>query len=103
MPDPGPIDFDDLLKAVASAFEVPVKQLTTRGRHHYWPRFAAIWLCRNFLHETLRDIGERFGGVTAATVSQSLAQVETLIVEQPEFAGAVEVASSAILSGMSAK
>ena len=49
-----------------------------------------MWVFRQDFHESLQAIGQRFGGVSIGTVSDSLRHAETLLKEQPAFGDAID-------------
>ena len=89
VPDP-----EALLRAVAAEFGVTREQQLARGRHQNHARLAALWLCRELLHESLGQLGIRFGGLQPSTVSEALQKAARLMAENAEFRRAVERAGT---------
>ena len=85
VPDPG-----SLLAAVASEFGVSLEELTVKGRHRNHARLAALWLCREHLHESLGQLGIRFGGLQPSTVSEALHKAADLMTENAAFRQAID-------------
>jgi chromosomal replication initiation ATPase DnaA len=54
---------------------MPTKRLLQERRHGSEAHNVAMWLLRQ-RGETLREIGERFGGIDYAAVSQRIRRVE---------------------------
>ncbi len=79
-----------LLATVAAEFEVTVENLLARGRHRNRARLAAMWLCRERIHESLTQLGERFGGLSASTVSEALREASHLLSSDKAFCDAVQ-------------
>ena len=79
-----------LLSAVATAFDVPLETLLSRGRHRNRARLAAMWLCRERFHESLHQLGQRFGGLSPSTVSESLSEASRLLSSDNAFRTAVQ-------------
>lgn len=79
-----------LLAVVAREFEVPLDSLLARGRHRNRARLAAMWLCRERIHESLSQLGDRFGGLSPSTVSEALREVARLRSEDKAFGDALQ-------------
>ena len=63
VPDPQ-TQTTNLLAIVAREFDVPISQLTTKGKHNNWPRDAAIWICYEQLHQSYDQLTLIFGGTS---------------------------------------
>ncbi|MBM4075124.1 MAG: hypothetical protein FJ267_05725, partial [Planctomycetes bacterium] len=74
-----------ILTIVAQAFDVDPEDLVARGRHRNRARLAALWLCRERIHESLVELGKRFGGLSPSTVSEALCEASRLRVVEDSF------------------
>ena len=79
-----------MLAAVAVKFGVSLEELTVKGRHRNHARLAALWLCRGHLHESLGQLGIRFGGLQPSTVSEALHKAADLMTENAAFRQAID-------------
>lgn len=82
---------DEVLAAVAAAWDVDAGALTARGRQlgpmERRARQVAILLCRNETDLTLAAIGERFGGIHYSAVGQNIRRVQAAMKEDRKLAG----------------
>ena len=98
---PEPATAERIQEAVASAFGVPVEELTSssRGALPLRARQAAFLLTRELTELSLPQIGRLYGGRDHSTVLNSLRRAETALNEDPAFAGRVHKLRSTIHSG----
>ncbi len=80
VPDPC---LQQLLHAVAAAFNVPISHLLAKGKHSNWPRDAAIWLAFEKLHQSHAVIAQAFGGVTTSSIRESLKRTQSRLQQPP--------------------
>jgi chromosomal replication initiator protein len=87
--DVGP---DQIEKAVAAAFHVPLTELRSKGRQRRVaePRQVAMYLEKTLLDLPYTQIGHRFGGRDHSTVIHSVRKVEERIRLEPEFRSRIE-------------
>jgi len=74
---------DDVVAAVSQAFEVDPADVLASRRHGNQARLAAIYLARLASDEAVGMIAHRFGGVSAAAISKTVARVEHRRGEDP--------------------
>jgi putative transposase len=67
---------DDVIAAVAQTFAVEAAVVLVRRRHGNDARLAAIYVARRVTDEGVGAIGRRFGGVSTAAISQTVARME---------------------------
>jgi REP element-mobilizing transposase RayT len=67
---------EDVIRAVAQAFGVKEAEVLLSRRHGNDARLAAIYLSRQVTDEGVGAIGRRFGGVSTAAVSKTVARME---------------------------
>jgi len=77
---------DEIIREVAEHFQVGVEELKGERRTSRItiPRQVAMYLCREFTHFSLKDIGEAFGGKDHTTVIYAVTKVEErLEIDEP--------------------
>lgn len=69
------------IEFVSDAYGVSVECVTKSGRSmdYVWPRWVAMYLCRNYLSMTLQSIGEKFSGRHHTSVRHALDSMEKAI------------------------
>jgi chromosomal replication initiator protein len=84
---------NEIQKAVAQYFDIPVNEMTSarRARHIARPRQVAMYLARELTPRSLPEIGRRFGWRDHTTVMHAIKQIERLMTEQPEMTGCVQL------------
>lgn len=72
------VSIDRILDAVASHFNIKVHDITgsKRPKNIAEPRMVAMYLSRTLTDESLKDIGQAFGGRNHTTVIHAIKQVE---------------------------
>ena len=60
---------EDVVDAVSDAFGVSAEYVLRRGSRQNPARLAAVYLCRSLTRASVREIGERFGGVNGQAIS----------------------------------
>src|SRR6266536_2103856 len=66
------IDPDRILQRVAEKYQVDRKRLVARGERGLYARNLAMWMIWETGNKSLREIGELFGGLDYAAVSQRI-------------------------------
>lgn len=81
------LDVDAIKQAVAEAWDVTVKDLTSKRRTKdvMIPRQTAMYLIRDLLDLPLAKIGDAFGGRDHSTVINSISRVEEALETDAEF------------------
>jgi chromosomal replication initiator protein len=83
---------DDLIKTVATFFEVDISQMTgkRRNRQIVRPRQVCMWLARELMGSTLEEIGNCFGGRDHTTVLYAFNKIEAEMESDPTLKQQVE-------------
>jgi len=87
-----PLDPMRVINQVAEHFQVPVQELkgTSRTKRVALARQVAMYLMRNVLNLSLKDIGFHFGGKDHTTVMHAIEKINTLKSRDPLFASQIE-------------
>lgn len=82
---------DDIIKAVADAFNVRVQDLRSASRKAAFtePRHVAMFLTRELMNLSYPEIGQRFGGRNHATVINACDNVRNRMLTDQQFAALV--------------
>jgi len=93
---PGPgrrLVAEDVIRHVASSFGVKISDLKGARRHRSVarPRQVAMYICRELLHMSYPEIGERFGGRDHTTVMNACRKIASLVGEDAEMRAQVDV------------
>jgi len=80
------VSLQQVLDAVASAFETPLERIIQRGRHGNRGRDAAILLARELTDESLEVLAERFGGVSRSAITETARRARERAEREPAFA-----------------
>lgn len=85
------VEIEDIQKAVAKQFSLPVDILTakTRRKEVVLARQVAMYLCRQMTKESLKEIGNRFGGRDHTTVIHACQAIDEMMLN-PEFQGMLD-------------
>jgi chromosomal replication initiator protein len=69
---------DDVHRAVCEFFGIKLADLKSHRRHRSLahPRMIAMYLCRQRLHTSYTELGERFGGKDHTTVLSAVRKIE---------------------------
>jgi chromosomal replication initiator protein len=69
---------DDIQRAVCEYFNVRISDLKSQRRHRSvaQPRMIAMYLCRQRLHTSYTELGDRFGGKDHTTVMSAVRKIE---------------------------
>jgi chromosomal replication initiator protein len=69
---------DDIQRAVCEYFNVRISDLKSPRRHRSvaQPRMIAMYLCRQRLHTSYTELGDRFGGKDHTTVMSAVRKIE---------------------------
>ena len=70
------VEPQEILREVASAFDVPLSSVSDRGGRGNLPRKVAIYLCRRHTGLGNEEIGRLFGGLGGSAVSRTAARLE---------------------------
>ena len=62
---------EEIDAAVSRAFAIPAESLHVRGKWHNEARGAAIYLCRKLTGHSIRELGERYGGVGGQAIGRT--------------------------------
>lgn len=86
------ISIEDIQRSVAKHFNLPTEILTakTRRKEVALARQVAMYLARQLTHESLKDVGAKFGGRDHTTVIHACQAVEELAALKPEFRGLLD-------------
>jgi chromosomal replication initiator protein len=89
--DSSNISLDMILRAVATYFSLKPAQLKTKNnsRPIAVPRQIAMYICKEFTHQSLPQIGKDFGGKHHTTVLHSVRKIDALRKKDPEISTAV--------------
>jgi chromosomal replication initiator protein len=81
-----------ILKTVASHYNIKVADIKSkrRSRDISVPRQIAMYLCREYTHASLPDIGKQFGGKDHTTVMFSHKKITNLVSENNELAKSIQ-------------
>jgi chromosomal replication initiator protein len=90
------ISAEDVIRHVASSYGVKVSDLKGARRHRSVarPRQVAMFICRDMLHLSYPEIGERFGGRDHTTVMNACRKITSLISQDSELRSNVDVLRS---------
>ena len=75
------VSVDDVQRAVCEYFNLKLADLKSHRRHRSLahPRMIAMYLCRQRLHTSYTELGERFGGKDHTTVISAVRKIESRI------------------------
>jgi chromosomal replication initiator protein len=75
------VSVDDVQRAVCEYFNIKLADLKSHRRHRSLahPRMIAMYLCRQRLHTSYTELGERFGGKDHTTVISAVRKIESRI------------------------
>jgi chromosomal replication initiator protein len=75
------VSVDDVQRAVCEYFNIKMADLKSHRRHRSLahPRMIAMYLCRQRLHTSYTELGERFGGKDHTTVISAVRKIESRI------------------------
>jgi chromosomal replication initiator protein len=75
------VSVDDVQLAVCDYFNIKLADLKSHRRHRSLahPRMIAMYLCRQRLHTSYTELGERFGGKDHTTVISAVRKIEARI------------------------
>lgn len=84
----GKISISWIQKRVAEFYEMPVEELTGKGRSHnlVLPRQVAMRICQLMTESSLNQIGEKFGGRDHTTVIYGCNKINTMLKQDKSFA-----------------
>jgi chromosomal replication initiator protein len=77
-PQEAAMSVDDVQRAVCEFFGIKLADLKSHRRHRSLahPRMIAMYLCRQRLHTSYTELGERFGGKDHTTVLSAVRKIE---------------------------
>jgi len=83
---------EDVLRHVASSYGLKISDLKGARRHRSVarPRQVAMYICRNVLHMSYPEIGERFGGRDHTTAMSACKKITSLMGEDAELRANVD-------------
>lgn len=87
-----PLDAEKVITIVSEQFRVPVDDLRghSRTKRVALARQVAMFLMRNALNLSLKDIGYHLGGKDHTTVMHAIEKINRLKVENPDFANLLD-------------
>lgn len=93
-----PVSVEQVKKTVAEAFEIKPEMMTAKKKtqHIALARQVAMYLARVLTGNSLKAVGEAFGGRDHSTVIHACSSIERLIKEDPDFRQRVEAISRMI-------
>lgn len=85
------VTVENIQALVADYFKVPIEKLhgTSRKRSIVIARQLSMYLAKNFTNNSLKNIGESFGGKDHSTVIYSCKAVQDMMDTDPDFKGTV--------------
>jgi chromosomal replication initiator protein len=98
---PRPITVDDIHRAVAEHFDIPLEAMKAKKRTHAFahPRQIAMYLARTLTHLPLTEIGARFGGRDHTTVIHACARIEKCLDSDPALRATVDQLRARLQAG----
>ncbi|MDR1617385.1 MAG: chromosomal replication initiator protein DnaA [Syntrophomonadaceae bacterium] len=91
-PRPHKITIESIQKAVASYYNINVKELLSKKRNKpvVYPRQMAMYLCRTLTDASYPQIGHQFGGRDHSTVMHSIEKIENMLADDQELNDVLE-------------
>jgi chromosomal replication initiation ATPase DnaA len=77
------LEIEDLSNYVTRYFNIPISQLKTARQKNNLPRLIAIYLARNLIQSSHKNISEYFTGLKRFSVSTLLIRCRDLIEQDP--------------------
>lgn len=84
------VGLQQVLNAVATAFQMPPEHFTQRGRHGNRGRDAAIVLARELVEAPLDTLAECFGGVSRSAITEAARRARQRAEREPAFAAMLD-------------
>lgn len=93
------LTMDEILRETASAFEVEVSDLRSKGRRHELvvPRQVAMYLMREFTSHSYPEIGQFFSGRDHSTVVYAVQRVTEQVAKDRELEERIQAIKGALL------